>query len=109
VDGSFLLGVEVAETVGEEQTRFVVYSGKFLWDDSYLSETSFANQDLLYNSINKMTGQENVMTVRSISLAEDTLAMTQGQKNRIGLMVMGVIPLAFIVPGIMVVVHRRKK
>lgn len=109
VDGSFLLGVEVAETVGEEQTRFIVYSGKFLWDDNYLSETSFANVDLLYNSINKMTGQENVMTVRSISLAEDTLAMTQGQKNRIGVMVMGVIPLAFIVPGIMVVVRRRRK
>lgn len=109
VDGGFLLGVDVTEKVGEKQTRLIVYSGKYMWDDRYLAEASFANVDLLYNTINKMTGQENVMSVRPVSLAESTLVMTQGQKNRVGLLVMGVIPFAFIVPGVIVVVRRRKK
>lgn len=109
IDGPFLLGVDVTETIDDKETRLIVYSGKYMWDDSYLATNSFANVDLLYNTINKMTGQENVITVRSISIDEEKLVLTDAQRNRNGLIFLAIIPLIFIIPGIGVVVSRRKK
>lgn len=109
IDGPFLLGVEVTEPVDSMETRLVVYSGKYMWSDEYIATNSFANVDLLYNTINQLTGQKNVITIRSISLSEDSLVLTQAQQNRYGLLLLAIIPFAFIVPGIVIVVRRRKK
>lgn len=109
IDGPFLLGVEVSETVGDEETNLIVYSSKYMWNDSCIATNSFGNVDLLLNTINQLTGQENVISVRSVSVEEERLVLTDAQRKRNGLIFLGIIPLAVIIPGIAVVVSRRKK
>lgn len=109
IDGPFLLGVSLKETVDEKETNIAIYSGKYMWDDSYIQTQSFGNVDLLYNTINKMCGQENTLSIRTMSLAEEQLVLTNAQKNRNGMLVIVVIPMIFIISGIVVVVRRRKK
>lgn len=109
IDGPFLLGVEVSEPAITKETRLIVYSGKFMWSDDYISTNSFANVDLLYNTINQLTGQKNVLMIRSVSLSEERLVFTKALQNSYGLVLLAIIPLAFIIPGIVIVVRRRKK
>ena len=89
--------------------RLVIYSGKYMFDDSYLSTNVFGNQDLLINTVNDLADQENTVNIRTTSLAGDYLVMTSAQKNRNGAIVTFVIPLAFIVAGVVVTVQRRRK
>lgn len=109
IDGPFFLGVEATEAVGEETTMVALYSGKYMWDDNYIQTESFGNVDLLYHTINTMCGQENTLSIRTMSLEEARLVMTSAQKNRNGLIVVVILPMIVIVTGIVVVVRRRKK
>lgn len=109
VDGPFYLGIEVTKEVNEEEMRLVIYSGKYMFDDSYLSTNVFGNQDLLINTVNDLAEQENTVNIRTTSLAGDYLVMTSAQKNRNGAIVTFIIPLVFIIAGVAVTVQRRRK
>lgn len=109
VDGPFYLGLEVTEGTDENKMRLVFYSGKYIFDDSYLSTNVFGNQDLLINTVNDLAEQENTVSIRTTSLSEESLVMTSAQKNRNGAVVTFLIPLAFIIVGIGVTVQRRRK
>lgn len=109
ISGPFILGLEAKEAVGEEETRIAVYTGKAFLDDQYLQTTSFGNADLIINTINEMSGQENTLSIRSTSLSEPMVSMNTAQKSSIGLIVVVILPLFFLAIGITVVVRRRRK
>lgn len=108
ISGPFILGLEVKEAVGEEETRIAVYTGKAFLDDQYLQTASFGNVDLIINTINAMSGQENALSIRSTSLDEPMVSLNTAQKDRIGLIVVVILPLFFLATGITVVVRRRR-
>lgn len=105
VEGPFLVGA----SIDEGDTKIAVYSGTDLWNDQLISNASFGNADLLMNTINYMTGQKNTLSIQGLSLEEKVLSMTQAQKSRVGILVVGIIPLSFLAIGIFVVIQRRKK
>ena len=109
ISGPFILGVEAREAVGEEETRVAVYTGKAFLEDQYLQTASFGNADLIINTINEMSDQENSLSIRSTSLDEPMVSMNTAQKNKIGLVVVVILPLLFLATGITVVVRRRRK
>lgn len=109
IAGPFILGLEAKESVGEEETRIAVYTGKALLDDQYLQTSSFGNVDLMMNTINEMTGQENALSIRSTDLSDAMVSLNNAQKNRIGLVVVVILPLFVLATGIAVVVRRRRK
>ncbi|WP_312369210.1 GldG family protein [Lachnoclostridium sp.] len=109
IPGPFILGLEVKEAVGEKETRIAVYTGKAFLEDQYLKTTSFGNADLIINTINAMSGQENALSIRSTSLDEPMVSMNTAQKDRIGLVTVVLLPLFFLATGITVVVRRRRK
>lgn len=108
VDGPFYLGVDLVKETDEDEMRLVIFSGKYIFDDSYLSTNVFGNQDLLINTINNLSDQENTVSIRTTSLSEESLVLTSAQKNRNGAIIAIIIPLAFIVCGVVVTVRRRK-
>lgn len=106
--GTFYLGVYVEDTV--TAAELAVFSGYYIFNDSYANNSTFANIDLLINSINALADVENNTTaVRTISLVEeDYLMLTDAQINMVGIMTVVLIPLAVLVTGIVWVVYRRK-
>ena len=68
------------------------------------------NIDLLINSANALAGVEsNTVAVRTISLTEESyLMLTDAQINSLGLVTVILLPLVFLVTGIVWVVYRRK-
>lgn len=109
VDGPFYLGLEVKKGSDENEMRLAIYSGKYMFDDSYLSTNVFGNQDLLINTVNDLAEQENTVSIRVTSLSDESLVMTSAEKNRNGAIVTFIIPLAFIITGVGVTIQRRRK
>ncbi|MBE5962470.1 MAG: hypothetical protein E7256_14020 [Lachnospiraceae bacterium] len=109
VDGPFYFGLEVAETYNDVETKIIFYSGKYMFDDSYISMSTFGNATLFINTINALCDQENAISVPSLSLQVEYLTMTSAQKNTTAAVVGIVIPLIVLGAGILVVVNRRKK
>ncbi len=109
VDGPFYFGLEVTETYNDVETKIVFYSGKYMFDDSYISVSTFGNSTLLVNTINTLCDQENAISVPSLSLELEYLTMTSAQKNSTAVIISIVIPLLVLGAGIVVVVNRRKK
>lgn len=107
--GQFCVGLKLTEAAGEEETRIAVYSAKFFFDDQLLSESSYGNMDILINTINTFTEQENAVSVPAKSLMEEQLTVPSASGNKIVLFTTVLLPLAIIGVGIFVVVRRRKK
>lgn len=109
LEGPFYLGIELHESLAGEETKIAVFSAKAFFEDSILSASSYGNADILINTINTFTEQENAASVPVMNLAVDTVSLTAGQANRIAVIVAVLLPLAIIGTGIFVVVRRRKK
>ena len=106
--GSFNIGVHVEDTAtGAEMT---VYSCYYMFPDAYAGNSTFSNIDLLIDNINVLADAEsNTITVRTIDLASDPmLVLTDAQINMWGLLTVILLPLGFLVFGIVRVVYRRK-
>lgn len=106
--GTFYIGVYVEDS--ETGAELAVYSSYYMFNEAYASGSTFANIDLLINSINVLADAENeTVAVRTIDLTEETyLVLTDAQINMIGLITVVLLPLAVLVTGIVWVVYRRK-
>lgn len=108
IDGPFEIGLELVKGTDDTESRVVLYSS-YLFDETYLAETSIANQDLFINTINSLTEQENTLNIRTTSVSEETLVVTSAQANQMGVVTAALIPLIFIATGVVVTVQRRKR
>lgn len=109
LQGRFCVGLKITEQAGEEEMRIAVYSAKFFLDDTLVANSSYGNGDILLNTINIFTEQENAVAVAAKSLAEPQLTIASAEANRIAVTVAVIMPLCIIGIGIYVVVRRRKK
>lgn len=109
VQGRFCVGLKITEAAGAEETRIAVYSSKFFLDDTLIANSSYGNGDILLNTINIFTEQENAVAVAAKSLAEAQLTISSAAANQIAVVVAVILPLCIIGIGIYIVVRRRKK
>ncbi len=106
--GTFNIGVHVEDSVtGGEMA---VFSSFYMFYDDYANGSTFANIDILVSCVNVLADvQSNTVAVRTVDLTEDTtLVLTDAQINMWGLVTVVLLPLAFLVTGIIRVVYRRK-
>lgn len=108
--GAFYIGVYVEDS--NTGAKLAVYSSYYMFNEAYAgnSSSTFANIDLLINTINVLAdAQSNTVAVRTIDLTDDTsLVLTDAQINMWGLVTVVMLPLAFLVTGTVWVVYRRK-
>lgn len=107
--GRFCVGLKLTEAAGEEETRIAVFAAKFFFEDSLIANSNYGNIDILLNTINTFTEQENAVAVAAKSLMETQLTIPSASANKIAVSVTVLLPLAIIGVGIFVVVRRRKK
>ncbi len=109
IDGPFSVAMLIEETYNDVDTKLAVYSG-LVFDDSFLTTTTYGNGTLLMNTINYMAGVENTLSIPTQDLSSyETVSMTSAQIRVNGLICLAVLPVLTILLGIFVVVRRRKK
>lgn len=104
-DGPFALAVTAESTNGGQLVWFA--SSTFL-DELYNAYSSGANLNLAMNALSTLVGQREAVSIRSKSLSYNYLTISQSNATILKSWMIAVVPLAFVVYGILVVFERRK-
>lgn len=106
VDGPFATAVAI--DCGNDG-QIVWFSSSYFLDDVYNSYSSGANLDMGMNALSYMIGEREAVAIRSKSLSYNYLSISESTAVYLKLMMIGVIPLAFLGTGIYVIVSRRRR
>lgn len=110
VDGPFCLSAAVtATTESGEQAHMIVVGASALVNEDYNAQISGGNLDFFINSLSWMCGKEDSISIHAKDLTTEYLTMNKGTASVLGVMMLGVIPVAYLVVGIMVWARRKRK
>lgn len=106
VDGPFAVAVSV-ETGNDGQIVWFS-SGQFL-EDLYNAYSSGANLNLAMNALSSLIGSREAVSIRSKSLSYNYLTISESNASMLKTWMIGVIPGAFVLYGIVTVLERRRR
>lgn len=104
-DGPFTIAA--ASELGEG--RMVWFASAQMMEDGVNAMVSGANSDLFMNSVSWMCDQVETISIRSKSLDETGLTLTQAQSGFWRIVMLGVIPGAVLIVGIVIVIRRKRR
>ncbi len=104
-DGPFALTVSADTLNGGQLIWFA--SSSFL-DEMYNAYSSGANLDLAMNALSSLVGQREAVSIRSKSLSYNYLTISDSNATILKTWMIAIIPLAFVVYGVLIVIERRK-
>lgn len=105
IDGPFALAVTAESTNGGQLIWFA--SSSFL-DELYNAYSSGANLNLAMNALSSLVGQREALSIRSKSLSYNYLTISQSSATILKSWMIAILPLAFVVYGVLVVIERRR-
>lgn len=108
-EGPFMVGALASETYNEVTSSLIWYSSTQVLDESLDSYVSGGNLSLLLNSINAVCDRAESITITGKAMEYSFLTMTSAQVTRMSIIVIGVLPLACIIAGVVVFVKRKKR
>ena len=106
IDGPFTIGVMIENS---NDGCIIWYTSSNMLEETFNSYSSGANLNLAMNSISELIGETESVMIRSKSLSYSYLTISDSDANLIKAVMIGVIPLSFIVIGICITVARRRK
>ena len=89
--------------------RMVWVTSADLLEESVDAMVSGANSDLFLNSLDWMCDQAETISIRAKSLDEAGLTLTQAQSSFWSIVLLGVIPGAVLVLGLVIVMRRKRR
>lgn len=93
----------------ENQMQLVWIASSLMLDDAYNQYSSDANEDFVLNALEMMCEKDDSISVRSKSLTNDYLTISTSDSSLIKVVTIGIIPAAYLVIGIIVVVRRKRR
>lgn len=108
IDGPFYLGAAVTKTKDKKETKLAIYSSAYLLTDDFLSTGQFGNEELILNTINWMADTGKGVSIPIKSITQNYLTVTGGQAVFYTVLLVIIIPLAFILSGLVIWLRRRK-
>ena len=105
-DGPFTLAVSITDSNADGKIVWV--STDYLLDDMYNSYSSGANLDFVMNSLSWMVGKNDAVSIRAKSLNNNYLTISSSSATVLKIVMIGVIPVCFLLLGIDEVLRRRK-
>lgn len=105
-DGTFTLAVSITDSTAEGKIVWV--ASDYLLDDTYNSYSSGANLDLVMNGLSWMIGKNDAVSIRAKSLNNSYLTISSSSATVLKVVMIGVIPVCFLLLGIDEVLRRRK-
>ena len=106
IDGPFALAVDISTDGGGE---IIWIASSYLLDETYNSYSSGANLDLAMNCISQLAGETESISIQEKSLSYSYLTISEATSSMIQLVMIVIVPVAFLVIGIIVLVCRRMK
>ena len=108
IDGSFALAVLIESNSNDG--KIVCFGSSLFLDDAYVSYSSGANEDLILNSLAYMSNDDNAaISIRPKSLSYDYLTISSSTSTYLKILMVGIIPLAYLISGVDTIIRRRKK
>lgn len=108
-DGDETGAFHVAAASELNDGQLVWFTNEALLSDSIDQMVSGANSNLFMNAVNWMCEQPESISIRAKSLDIEGLMLTAGEANTLSVLMIGVLPLAVIIIGVLVVVRRKRK
>ncbi len=100
---------ETSNLDGETMTGRLIVGGSVLIFDALATDTRFANEDLLLNSISWMKGGDASITIRAKALPGGQMSLKSSQFWTWFVILVVVVPLAILAAGIATFLKRRYK
>ena len=105
IDGPFALAVDIACDSGGE---LIWISSSAYLDDMYNAYSSGANVNFTMNALSQLIGESETLSIRAKSLNYNYLTISDSVSGLLQVVMIGLIPLAFLGTGIILVVRRRR-
>ena len=105
IDGPFALAVDIACDSGGE---LIWVSSSAYLDDMYNAYSSGANVNFTMNALSQLIGESETLSIRTKSLNYNYLTISDSVSGLLQVVMIGLIPLAFLGTGIILVVRRRR-
>ena len=93
----------------ELNSTIIVSSSTAMLDGLALQNTSLNNAEYLLNLFGDVSGLENIINIQPKSLAGRTLGITSAQASTLGIVLVGILPPAILLAGIILWLVRRYK
>ncbi|MBR6322045.1 MAG: GldG family protein [Lachnospiraceae bacterium] len=106
IDGRFSLAVLASDASGGQ---LVYISSSRLLDETVNAYSSGANLDLCMNALSALVGENEAVAIRQKSLSYNYLTISEDTASTLKIMMIGVLPAAFAVIGIIVLISRRSR
>ena len=109
-EGPLTLSALVTKDLDDEkQMQLVWIASSEMLEEVYNSYSSDANEDFVLNALEMMCEKDDSISVRSKSLANEFLTISTSDSSFIKVVTIGVIPAAYLLIGIAVVVRRKRR
>lgn len=105
IEGPFALGLAISEG----NTKIVWFSTSQMLDDTISSMVSGSTQDIWMNGVNWACEQENTISIRAKTMYGEYFTIDSSTASLISVIIIGVIPVAFLAVGIVVFVRRKRR
>ena len=110
IDGPFALAVAVTDQVSDETESKVVWvSSSYLVDDVTNEMISGGNQDFFLNALSWMVDQEESISIHAKSLSYDYLTINSATASTLTIVVVALIPLAYLGVGLYIWIRRKRR
>lgn len=106
IDGPFALAVSIS---CDNDGQIVWFSSAAFLEDMYNALSSGANVDLTMNAISSLIGERDAMAIRSKSLNYNYLSITESTASLLKIVMIGIVPLAYLGIGAGIILKRRKR
>lgn len=107
IDGPFALAVSMMDS--SCNAHIVWVSSSALLDESTNSRVSGGNQDFFLNALGWMCGQENSISIHAKSMGYKYLTMDSSTSSMLTILMIGVLPVAYLGAGIYTWVRRKRR
>lgn len=108
-DGPFALGVAITEEVEGGQTGIVWLTTSYMFDSDNNMRVAGANNDLFLNALDWMCQRESAISIRAKDLSTEYLTVPSSTASTWSLILVAVVPLAFLACGAVVTIRRRRR
>lgn len=108
-DGPFALGVAITEEVEGGQTGIVWLTTSYMFDSDNNMRVAGANNDLFLNALDWMCQRESAISIRAKDLSTEYLTVPSSTASTWSVILVAVVPLAFLACGAVVTIRRRRR
>lgn len=99
--------VRYSEAADKYTSTVVAFGSPQMLDESMLTYGGYGNGDFAITAINMACGKNNNIKIIPIDLTVDTITISQSEIITYGIVLIGVLPLAILIAGIVIFIRRR--